>query len=223
MTDCALVASHSPATLATILISGCLAEGVLDALHHAAVRPGGRLALQDGHLAARAGAAFVDDALRFRLADADPVGADIDVRIVVRPHVDLDDVNSRLFGALQQLRVGLDVGIVNDENVRLFRDERGDRLRAGVRAEMRIADFELHAEPIGLFLHDRRPAFGEVDAHRDRHEGDRLAGECLEVVGAPRVVDAGGHARGPPYLSARAQTEGRRDMSHSHVSFSLLS
>ena len=66
----------------------------------------------------------------------------------------------------------------------------GDGLRAGVGAEMRVADLELHAEPVGLFFHDRRPPFSEVDAHCDRHEGDRLALERLEVVGAPRIVDS---------------------------------
>ena len=104
------------------------------------------------------------------------------------------------------LRVGLDVGIVDDEHVRLLGDQRGDRLRAGVGAEMRIADFELHAEAVGLFLHDRRPALGEVDAHRDRHEGDRLAREVLEIVGAPGIVDAVGHGVGGHARQRRGRT-----------------
>ena len=85
----------------------------------------------------------------------------------------------------------------------------GDRLRAGVRAEMRVANLELHSQPIGLLLHDRRPAFGEVDPHRDRHEGDRLAVEDLEIVGASGIVDALGHGVGRQTRQRQGKTNGR--------------
>jgi hypothetical protein len=198
------------------------AEDVVGAFHHSTIRPGGRLPLQDGNLAARAGAAFIDDRLRLRLADPDPVGADIDVGIVVRPHVDLNDVDAGFFGAFQKLGVGLNVGIVDDNNVRLLRDERGDGLGAAIRAELRVPDLELHAETVGLFFHDRRPPLSEVDAHCDRDEGDRFALERLEVIGAPRIVDSLGD--GVRRNGQREhEPEGRRDLSLSHNSFSLVS
>ena len=62
-----------------------------------------------------------------------------------------------LFGALQQLRVGLDVEIVGDDDVRLFRDQGRDGLRADVGAQMRIANFEFHPEVVGLLFQGRMP------------------------------------------------------------------
>ena len=97
-----------------------------------------------------------------------------------------------------------------------------DRLSAGVGAELRVADLEFHAQPVGLFFHHRRPPFGEVDAHRDRHEGDCLALERLEVIRAPRIVYSRGD--GVSHTGQRErEPEGHRDLSLSHISFSLLS
>jgi hypothetical protein len=187
-------------------------ENVLGAFHHAAIRPGGRLSLQYRDLAARSGAAFVDNGLRLRFANADPVRTDIGVRIVVRPHVDLDDVNAGLLGALQQARVRLNVGVVNDNDVRLFRDQRGQGLRAGVSAEMRVANLELHPEFISLLFQDRRPSLGEVDAHGDGNEGDRLACEHFEIVGASRIVDALGSGMSRRSRQRQCEREGPKDI-----------
>ena len=136
---------------------GMFGEDVLGALQHSAVRPGGRLPDQYRDLPACPGAAAIDDRLRLRFADGDPIGADIGVGIVVRPHADLDDVNAGVFGALQQLRIRLDIEIMGDDDVRLFRYQRGDGLRADVGAEMRVADLEFHPEAIGLLLQRRQP------------------------------------------------------------------
>ena len=109
-------------------------ENVLGAFHHSAIRPGGRLPFQYGDFPACSGAASIDDRLRLGFAYADPIGTYIGVGIVIRPHTDLDDVNSGLFGALQQLCVGLNVKIVSDEDIRLLRYQGRDGLRAGVGA-----------------------------------------------------------------------------------------
>ena len=85
-----------------------------------------------------------------------------------------------------------------------------------------IANFELHSEAIGLLLHDGRPTFGEVDTHRDRHEGDRLAGEILEIVGAPRIIDSLGVRVGGETCEREGKAEGRSYLSDTHVSYSLF-
>src|SRR6202012_636800 len=71
--------------------------------------------------------AEVDHRLGVALADLDPVGADKGGAAIVRAHVDLDDVDAFVLGALQQLGVGLHVGIMDDHYRRLFRDQRGHR------------------------------------------------------------------------------------------------
>jgi hypothetical protein len=58
----------------------------------------------------------------------------------------LDDVNSGLLRLFQKPRVGLDIGVVNDDGVGLFLDQRRDRLRAGVGAPVRIANLDRHPE-----------------------------------------------------------------------------
>jgi len=161
---------------------------------------------------------FFEHGVGFGLADADPIGADVDVRVVIRPHVDLDNVDAGLFGALQETRVGIDVRIVNDEHVRLLGDQRGDGLRPGVGAEMRIADLELHVQAVSLLLHHGGPALGEIDAHRDRHEGDGLAVEILEVVGPPGIVDACRRSVCGGSRERQGQPESGRYFSHAHIS-----
>ena len=64
------------------------------------------------------------DRLGVLLADLDPVGADEAGAAIGRAHVDLDDVDAVVLGALQQLGVGLHVGIVDDHHGRLLRDQR---------------------------------------------------------------------------------------------------
>ena len=222
MTLRALLASQSAAWLATSLISGCLARTFSAPFQHAAIRPGGRLPDQYRHLPACPGAAAIDDCLRLRFADGDPIGADIGVGIVVRPHADLDDVNAGVFGALQQFRIRLDIEIMSDDDVRLFRYQRRDGLRADVGAEMRVADLEFHPEAIGLLFQRRSPSLGQIDAHRARHEGDRLAVERLEVIGASRVIHARGDGVTRDPRQRHCDPHCREDVSLFHAISSLI-
>ncbi len=70
---------------------------------------------------------------------------------------------------------------MHDQEVRLLPDRFGDGAGASVRAPVRIPDLEAVAEVLGLPAHDRRPAFGEVEAHRKGNEDDLLAFELLVI------------------------------------------
>ncbi len=162
---------------------GMVGEDMVVGVEFVEVRRRGRLALEDGDLPglARSLAAMVDQRLRLDEANLHPVGADVIVRRIDRLEVDLQHLDARLDGALLKLRVGLEVRIVNDQEVRLLRDRVGYGARAGVRAPVRIANLKGVAKILGLPAHDRRPAFGEVKAHRQRDEENLLALELLVV------------------------------------------
>jgi hypothetical protein len=134
--------------------------------------------------------AGVDHGLGVLLADVDPVGADECGRRLRRAHVDLDDVDAFVLGLLDQLRVGLHVGVVDHDHCRLLGDERGEGLRAGVGVPVRVAHDDLDARGLELALQAGGPAFGEVEAHRDRDEAHGLAGQRLLVALAERFIQA---------------------------------
>ncbi len=80
------------------------------------------------------------------IADPRPVGADIGVGRDHGFEVELNDLDAGIHGPLQEPGIGLDVGIVGDDDVGLLGDERGQRACAGVGAPVRIADLERVAE-----------------------------------------------------------------------------
>src|SRR4029079_13560563 len=94
-------------------------------------------------------------------------------------HVDLDDVDALVLGALHQLGIGLYVRIVNDDRRRFFGEPRGKRLWTGTRTPVRVAHDDLHAVGLELLLDAGEPAFGQVKVHGDRNVGHRLAGQGL--------------------------------------------
>ena len=123
---------------------GMLGEHVLDALERVGAGRRRQRALHDRDLV-RLALAGLHHRLGVALADLDPVGADEGRAAIDRAHVDLDDVDAFVLGALHQLGVGLDVRIVHDDRRRLLRDQRGHRLRAGIGAPVRITHDHLHA------------------------------------------------------------------------------
>ena len=134
---------------------------------------------------------MIDQRFGFLFAERDPVGADIGIGGRHRRHVDLQHLDAVVLRALEEPRVGLNVGIMDDQEIRLFRDRGGQRLGAGVGAPVRIADLEGVAERGRLLAPDRRPGFGDVEAHRDRDEDDLLALDPGEIVAAADLVEAG--------------------------------
>ena len=88
-----------------------------------------------------------------------------------------------------QLGVGLHVGIVEDHHRRLFGDQRGHRLRAGVGAPVGVAHDHLHAVGLEFFLEAGEPAFGQVEIHRHRNVGDGLALERFLERALKRFVE----------------------------------
>ncbi len=147
---------------------------------------GGELALDDLHLAglAAAGAALLDHVLGDHAADLDPVGADEGVGLVVRRHVDLDDVGALRFGALQFLHQQGDAGILHDQHIRLVVHQRGQGLLHGSRVVVGIAHDVFHAAPIGLHLQHAVPFVLKRHAQGNRQEGDGLVLHAGVVVGA---------------------------------------
>ena len=187
----ALVASQSAAWFETSWISGCFRQDVADALHLVDACRSRQHALGDGHFAAAAigRCAFVDEALADLFAHSDIIGAHEDVGRVARAHIDLHHIDAGLLRLLQQSRVGLHIRIVHDDDIRLLRDERGDRLGAGVGAPIGVADLEGDAERFQRLLEAGSPAFGQVETHGHRHVGHALTGEQVVVRRTSRVVD----------------------------------
>ena len=120
---------------------------------------------------------------RLRLDEANfhPVGANVRVRRIDRLKIDLQHLDARLDRTLLELRVGLEIGVVHDQEVWLLPDRFGDGAGASVGAPVGIPDLEAVAEVLGLSAHDRRPAFGKVKAHRKGNEDDLLALELLII------------------------------------------
>src|ERR1700677_2492706 len=85
-------------------------------------RRGGQHALDDRNLARSTGAALADESVRLGFSHLQPVGADIAVGRIAGTHIDLDDIYPGLFRLLVQTRIGLHVGIVHNDEVRLFAD-----------------------------------------------------------------------------------------------------
>ena len=87
------------------------------------------------------------------------------------------------------------VGLCDHQHVRLLADRLGQQFRHGAGVERGVADIERVAVDRRMLLHAARPAFGERDAHGDRHEDHLLAGDV--GVGlrrrAQRERDAGAH------------------------------
>jgi hypothetical protein len=80
---------------------------------------------------------------------------------------------------------------MDDQEIGLFGNRGGQRLGAGIRAPVRIADLEGIAERGRLLAPDRRPGLGDVEAHRDRDEDDLLALDPAEIVAAADLIEAG--------------------------------
>ena len=108
-----------------------------------------------------------------------------------RRHVDLQHLDAVVLRALEEPRVGLNVGIMDDQKIGLFGDRGGQRLGAGICAPVRIADLERIAERGRLLTPDRRPGLGDVEAHRDRDEDHLLALDPAEIVAAADLIEAG--------------------------------
>jgi hypothetical protein len=171
-------------------------------------------ALDEGDLGRRplAGGTMVDERPGFLLAERDPIGADVGIGRGDGRHVDLKDLDAVVLSALQQTRIGLNVGIVDDQQVRLFRDRRGQRLRAGVGAPVGVADVEGEAQRLRFLAPDRRPGFGEVETHRDRDEDDLLALQRVEILAAADLIEAGVvGARGPQSEHPAGQRREQRE------------
>ena len=159
------------------------------------IKVGGRrrLAFEDRDLArgARALAAFLHQGVGLDQADLNPIGADIVVGRDRGLEIDLQDLDAFLHHALLEPRIGLQIRIVDDGEVRLLGDDRSDRASAGIGAPVGVADLEAVAEIGGLLLHDRRPALGEIEAHGERHEDHLLAFQPFVIgVALHLVVEA---------------------------------
>ena len=109
---------------------------------------------------------------------------------IARAHVDLDDVDALGLGALQQLGVGLHVGVMDDDSRGLLRDQRRHCLRAGIGAPVGVADHDLHAIGLEASLDAGEPTLGEIEVHRHRNVGDGLAGEGLLERTLKRLVES---------------------------------
>ncbi len=166
-----------------------LGEHVLDAFQRIGGGRRRQRALDDGDLV-RLALAGLDNGLGVAFADLDPVGADEGGAAVDRPHVDLDDIDAFVLRALQQLGIGLHVGIMDDNRRRLFRNQRRHRLRAGTGAPIGVAHDHLHAVRFELLLDAREPSLREIEVHRYRHIGDSLAGERGPERALKRLVEA---------------------------------
>ena len=180
-------------------------QNVLDALERIGRGRRREGALDDGDLVGLA-VAGLDDRLRVLLADLDPVGADEGGRRIGRAHVDLDDEDALLLGALQQLGVGLHVRVMDDDDGGLLRDERGHGLRAGIGVPVGIAQLELDAIGLKLLLQAAEPAFRQIEIHRDRDIGDGLAGERGAKARLERLVETV-RSRGAPEPQSRGGGE----------------
>jgi len=117
-------------------------------------------------------------------ADFVPVGADEGVGLVVRGHVDLDNVDALRFGALQLLGQQRHARILHDDHIDLVVDQRGQRLQLRGTVEIRIPRDVLHAAPRGLHLDHAAPFRGDRGGKRNRQIGDGLAFHRRIVVGA---------------------------------------
>ena len=165
-----------------------LGENVFDAFQRIGAGGGRQRALDDGDLVGFA-LARLYHGLGVAFADLDPVGADKGRAAIVRAHVDLDDVDAFVLRALQQLGIGLHVRIMDHHHRRLFRDQRGHRLGAGIGAPVRVAHDHLDAVGFEFILETRKPALGQVEIHRDRNVGYGLAGQRLLEGALKRFVE----------------------------------
>src|SRR5665213_1409848 len=151
-------------------------------------RRGGQYALDDCNLTRSTGTTLADKSVRLGFSDFQPVGADITVGGIAGTHIDLDDVYSSLFRLLVQTRIGLHVGIVNNNEVRLFADQLGKPLRTVVCAPIRIAYRERAAVGQNRLPNAARPSFSKIETHRKRKEDDLLALQGLDI-GRPAGID----------------------------------
>ena len=122
-------------------------------------------------------AAALDRGFGLELAQPVPVAADEGVGREVGGIVDQDHVDAVGLRLLQQLGVGVEVGRMHDQHVRLGirRDRLGDRLGAGLDAPVRVAGLEHAAPAFDFALEICGPALRQVEAHRHRHQHDALA------------------------------------------------